>query len=301
MRLAQSIKTWQVNPMKSIYFLSNREQCQKNHEDLLLAKACEDRGLHVQIKPWDLSDLASVENECFLIRSTWDYHQHLESFLARLEALEVNGNQIYNPLSLVRWNADKIYLKEMMDQSLPVYPTEFVRLDSEETLREFYCKNQKEGIVVKPRVSASAHGTFLLSSDASEADLKNAFNELRGRDILIQKFAREIVEEGEWSLVFLAGDFSHAILKSPKNGDFRVQEEYGGKSLLKSPSVQMLHAARSIVGSLPEVPLYARVDLVASQQGALLIELELIEPFLFLEYFPESIEKFSQLLFSSKA
>ncbi len=267
----------------------------------MLAKACENRGLHTQITPWNLSELDSVKNECFLIRSTWDYHRHLKSFLDRLEALEVNGNQIYNPLSLVRWNSDKIYLKEMIDQSLPVYPTEFVRLDSEETLREFYSKNQKEGIVVKPRVSASAYGTFLLSSDASEADLQRAFNELRGRDILMQKFAREVVEEGEWSLVFLGGEFSHAILKSPKTGDFRVQEEYGGKSLLKNPSGQMLNAAHAIIEFLPEVPLYARVDLVASQKGALLIELELIEPFLFLEYYPESIENFSQLLCYSKA
>lgn len=227
---------------------------------------------------WDRFDAA-------VIRSTWDYHKHPAEFLAALEEIGRAGTRLANPLELVRWNARKTYLRDLEARGLPVVPTLWdPRPDA-----SLFDELGTDEIVVKPVVSASAFHTYRLRRGE---DMKAAFE---GREVLVQPFLRSIVEEGEYSLFFFGGEISHAVLKSPKEADFRVQEEHGGLIEPIEPPAFLIELGHRIVESLPVSPLYARVDLAALDSGDYaLMELELIEPSLYFRTDPESPRRFAR-------
>lgn len=223
--------------------------------------------------------------EAVVIRSTWDYHKHPGEFLAVLEEIGRSGVRLANPLELVRWNARKTYLRDLEARGLPVVPTvwdrdRFGELDADE-------------IVIKPVISASAFHTYRLRrGDRWSSEMEAAF---AGREVMAQPFLRSIVEEGEFSLFYFGGELSHAVLKSPKEEDFRVQEEHGGLIRPVEPPASLIELGRRIVESLPVAPLYARVDLARLDSGGYaLMELELIEPSLYFRTDPESPRRFAR-------
>lgn len=226
--------------------------------------------------------------DAVVIRSTWDYHKHPGEFLAVLEEISRSGARLANPLELVRWNARKTYLRDLETRGLPVVPTvwdrnRFGEMDADE-------------IVIKPVISASAFHTYRLRrGERWSPEMEAAF---AGREVMAQPFLRSIVEEGETSLFYFGGEPSHAVLKSPKEADFRVQEEHGGLIEPVDPPAPLVDLGRRIVESLPVPPLYARVDLArldsGGDSGYALMELELIEPSLYFRTDPESPRRFAR-------
>ena len=154
-------------------------------------------------------------------------------------------------------------------------------------------------LVLKPAVSASAHNTFRLTNSADDVALGRAVDALQGTDYLAQAFAEQIIQEGEFSLFFFNGEYSHAIIKTPKASDFRVQEEHGGLIRPAEPSSSLMSRAVQALRALGTIPLYARVDLVrlaGNQQDFALMELELVEPALYFKMDPLSPGRFAQAL-----
>jgi hypothetical protein len=214
--------------------------------------------------------------------------------LAALKAIESSRTPLANPLSLVRWNLSKDYLRELGTRGVRVVPTIWSRglrlRELEEAFNTFAC----DEIVIKPSIGASAGDTYRLthaSAREKAAELESVFSD---RDFMTQPFLQAVVEEGEFSLFYFGGRFSHAVLKSPKPRDFRVQEEHGAAIHSVAAPRESLHTAERILQQLEISPLYARVDLVRDgDRDFFLMELELIEPALYFRTDEQAADRFA--------
>jgi glutathione synthase/RimK-type ligase-like ATP-grasp enzyme len=218
-----------------------------------------------------------------LIRSTWDYIDERELFLQVLGAIERSSCLLFNTLDTVRWNSDKSYLLDLAERGVPTIPT--VRASHPDIggwLEQFGAG----GAVVKPRVGVGAAGVARLSGD----DVARAVGG-RAESLLVQPLVDSVLTEGEWSFVLIGGDFSHALIKRPAAGDFRIQSIYGGTVEPVTPSAADLEQAVAIARTLPGDPLYARLDLVRFGGELAVMELELIEPFLFFDHAPAAADR----------
>jgi glutathione synthase/RimK-type ligase-like ATP-grasp enzyme len=255
-------------------------------------------GVETQIVDWRRPDWrrAGVDYRGFdllVLRSCWDYHLRGAEFTEWLRhaASEV---AVLNDVETVLWNRNKFYLREMESQGIEIAPTIFATGREAIGAAE---RAQIEGwpkIVVKPAVSASAHNTRLLEGAALPRDAELA-QQMAGEPFLIQQFIPEIQTHGEISFIYIDGRFSHAVLKRPAAGDFRVQQEHGGSSEPFIPSAALMDQANRIAAAVPQVrdSLYCRLDAVATEGRLVLMELELIEPELFLGLADGAAERFA--------
>lgn len=214
-----------------------------------------------------------------VIRTTWDYQNHLPAFFSVLQEIETQ-TRLANPLELVKWNADKkVYLQDIESRGGKIVPTIWGNGNIE--IEEWFEQLQTDEIVVKPTIGANAQHTFRLRRGAIDTgELSEVFEK---RSYMVQPFMRGIVEEGEFSLFYFNGEYSHTILKTPKAGDFRVQEEHGGIIQPAEPPADLSATSEQIMKCISPAPLYARVDFVRTDAGEfVVVELELIEPSMYL-------------------
>ncbi len=217
------------------------------------------------------------------ICTPWDYPEHLQQFMRVLESIDASRALLLNELSLVRWNLDKRYLLDVEQRGHDIVPTRyyerFAGVDAD-TLFDVCGSNR---VVVKPAIGANAQDTFVLRrpiNDELRARLGQLFDR---RPFLLQPYMANIESEGEYSLFFFGGVYSHAIRKVPEAGDFRVQEEHGADILPAEPDARLLKTAASLFADIEPLPTYGRGDWVRDDAGRYrLMELELIEPSLYL-------------------
>jgi glutathione synthase/RimK-type ligase-like ATP-grasp enzyme len=244
---------------------------------------------------WRRADVDWRAFDGVIVRSTWDYQHDVAAFLALLERIEELGVRLANPASVIRWNARKTYLRELEARGVPIVPTHWGHAMSVETLRRMPHDLGVKECVLKPVVGANADDTYRISDSLSSADAARIASRFEGRDWMMQPFLRRVVEEGETSLVYFDGAYSHAIGKVPRAGDFRVQEEHGGTITLASPDPAMRAAAELVLASVGRSLLQARVDLVRLDDGTpVLMELEAIEPSLYLRLDPLAPSRFAE-------
>jgi hypothetical protein len=264
-------------------------------DDRLLLAPLRDRGIHAEPAVWDEPSVAWPSYDAIVLRSTWDYHLKPEKFVRWIDSLARATAQTWNSPTLVRWNANKTYLGDLDSRAVAIVPTIWPEAGDHTTLRE---KLQGLGwtkAVVKPRISATAYRTQLITVENADS-VQPLFDELRASPgVMVQKFMKSIVSEGEWSLMFFDGMFSHATLKTPASGDFRVQNDFGGSDRLADPPAHVLQSATRILQAV-EPTLYARVDGVVEDNQFHLMELELIEPMLFLCSHPAAPTKFAEAI-----
>ena len=218
-----------------------------------------------------------------ILGTSWDYTERKDEFVDRLTALEAASVMVCNPASIVRWNADKSYLKEMADRGVPSIPTLWLDDANTHAIARAMTELSATRIVAKRRVGAGAIGQFSFSSDAMPADSWRM-----GAPAMVQPFLQSICDEGEYSFIFIDGALSHALIKRPVSGDYRVQSLYGGREIAVEPDRRDREQAQHVIDALPfPVPLYARIDMVRGDDGQLrLMEAELIEPYLYPEQGP---------------
>ncbi|HXB54900.1 MAG TPA: hypothetical protein VN461_08970 [Vicinamibacteria bacterium] len=270
-------------------------------DDRLLVDELSRRGVSARPVVWNDPDVRWTTFELVVIRSCWDYHLRLSEFLGWLDRVEADGVQLWNPAPLVRSNAHKSYLQELKAAGLPVVPTAWLERGSTVDLGRLLRERGWSEAVVKPAVSASAFRTWRISAqNAASEDAHRALHELTAEgDVLVQPFLREIEKEGEWSFVFLGGEFSHAVLKRPAAGDFRVQAEYGGSALTETPPRSALSGAEAVAHYIKGPWAYARIDAVAAEGGLTLMEVELIEPYLFLGNHPKAAARLADAILTT--
>jgi glutathione synthase/RimK-type ligase-like ATP-grasp enzyme len=229
--------------------------------------------------------------DALVLRSTWDYHLRLADFRAWVSAVEARGLRLWNPPDTVRWNVDKAYLLEVERRGIPILPTRHAVRGSGVALPVLLREAGWEQVVVKPSISGGAFETWRAGPGAEDA--ARFARQLEAMDCLVQPFAPELVETGEWSLLFFRGRYSHAVLKRPTGGDFRVQEEFGGMVQPVEAPPDIVAAATRALEAAGHETLYARVDGVVRNGRLELMELELVEPSLFLETSPGAAERFA--------
>lgn len=241
--------------------------------------------------PWNAKGVDWGMFDAVVIRSTWDYQNAPQEFLATLESIEAR-TALFNPVSVCRWNLSKRYLQDMQSRGVDIVPTRWLDGLDGPVLDAMFDDMKTACIVVKPLVGANADDTFVLERDKPNSWQK-AMSMFDDRELMAQPFVDAILAEGEYSLFFFGGQFSHAILKRPAQGDFRVQEEHGGIITPVCPPNDLAEVGKSAIEQIGETLLYARVDLVRLQDGRIaLMELELIEPSLYFDQCPEAAENF---------
>ena len=257
-----------------------------NDDDRLLVSALDTQGVTAVPVVWDARDAAWGEFQGVLVRSCWDYHRRLPEFLAWIARLERAGIPLWNPPAVLRWNSHKTYLRDLAARGVRIVPTRWLVRGEPCGLSDLLRREAWSEAVVKPAVSASAHSTWRTSILAAIPDQPRLDDELEKGDVLLQPLVPEVLDPGEWSLVFFGGRFSHAVRKRPAAGDYRVQWEFGGSADARTAPHELIADAERVLAAVPGAPLYARVDGVAREGRLMLMELELIEPHLFLGWDP---------------
>lgn len=246
---------------------------------------------------WDQETLPKIgENDLVIVRTPWDYLKKFSNFMTWMASLP--EDRVHNSKSVLKWNAKKDYLRELESEGIPLLPTRWIFADDEESLREeILAAFPGLNIVLKPVLGAGAFQTYRLGPAEFPP-----IGEFTQRAAMIQPFMPEILTDGERSLVYFDGNFSHAILKKPKSGDYRVQESFGGEFSAFAPTATELAFGEKLMEYLrkkfpdADFPLYARVDYLTVKGVPHLMELELLEPDLYFHHVPEAAGRFTAAL-----
>ena len=255
-------------------------------------------GWEVQVVPWTRPPSPWDAYDAVVIRSTWDYPADPDAFLATLAGVERSGTPLFNPLDLVRWNVRKTYLRDLAARGVPVVPTVFRDRLGPGDLAGVLDEVAAAEAVVKPVVGANAHGAARVPRTPLREQAAAVEAYYAERALIAQPFVPHVTTEGEFSLFYFDGEYSHAVLKTPKPADFRVQEEHGGYVRPVEADDRLRGTAQAVLRALGEAPLYARVDLVRASDGTgfWLMELELIEPSLYFRMDPGAAVRFARAL-----
>lgn len=277
-----------------IAFVTSAAHADLTPDDRLAASALTDAGAEVVAAIWRDEAVDWRRFDLIVLRSTWDYYYHAAQFREWIDVMETTGAPIWNQPSTLRWNMEKTYLRDLERAGVPIVPT--VWLSGEEghgsDLGALLDERGWGEAIVKPVISANATRTWRVArSDVSDMSSRVAESMAIG-DVMLQPFIPEIQTRGEWSMMFIDGEFSHAVRKLPTAGDFRVQTTFGGASVADTPSKDVLTVARRAVEAAPERTLYARVDGIESAAGFVLVELEMLEPSLYFRTSPDGVLRF---------
>lgn len=227
--------------------------------------------------PIDWTRFAAV-----LVNCAWDYQDNHEAFLTTLDRIAALDVPVFNDPATVRWNIRKTYLRELEQKGIPIIPTHWPETP---TATDITAAMQAFGadVILKRQVGGGARAQVRYTRDNLPPP-----GPVMDRPGMIQPMIPAIATEGEFSFLFIDGEFSHALIKRPKSGDYRIQAAYGGVSQAIDPAPADRAAAQRVLDVLDVTPLYARVDMVRGEAGHLLLmELEVLEPFLFPEEGPQ--------------
>lgn len=273
--------------------VTSRKMPKADLDSDLLIDELADLGITAKIIPWD-SDINWSGVSLVLLRTTWDYfYRHLEfsKWVKKVSGL----TKLVNPSKLVLWNMHKSYLLYLEKKGVAIVPTILITKNQARDSAVIFNSLKFTEIVIKPAISGG--GVGVLMGKKSDPKLFDHLNELlKTHDVLIQPFVSDIIGNGEVSLIYFDGEFSHAIHKKSADGEYRVQEEYGGSVHLYNPDFRELKIAENILSKIAVLPTYARIDLVNYKNNPVLMELEIIEPELFLKNSAEGLKKFAQVL-----
>lgn len=232
-----------------------------------------ERGMSVHDVDWASEDEDWASFDAAMIGTTWDYWDHQDRFLQRLSEIEA-VTPLFNSAGLVRWNSHKGYLRELEARGAKMIPTLWIDDVTPEDASAAFETLKSDDLVFKRQVGAGADGQYRLSPSEPLPEMPHP--------MMVQAFQKTIQTEGEISFIYIDGNFCHALTKHAARGDYRIQSTYGGFERVYAPSEGDLEAAKAVLDTLDETPLYARVDMLRSEaDDLLLMELELIEPYLY--------------------
>ena len=279
-------------------------------DSAVLMKALERRGIKSHSVAWDDTSVNWTEPDLCIIKSASNYATKPESFIQWAKNVE-EKTRLWNNSGLVEWNHDKHYLMDLELRGVPIPPSIFVEKESDEKLSHILRGFDWSDIVIKPMISIGSFGLRRFRVDSLEAE--RYLTKLRKRgfsqkflgdtysfspgDAIVQQFIPEIAN-GEVSLLYFDGEFSHAVIKKAKAGDFRSHPIWGASVEKHAPSAEELRVGENVLNAMDPTE-YVRIDLVNTFKGPLIIEVELIEPFLFFDMFPETAEVFADHIKSS--
>jgi glutathione synthase/RimK-type ligase-like ATP-grasp enzyme len=272
-------------------------------DDQIAALELREHGVHVTPVIWDETDPGALaQYDMTVVRSIWNYHEHARTFRVWLDTVKTLNIPLLNPPELISWNSTKKYLSELNRMGdVPIVPTRWVAYDDPRAVQTIEAMDW-DRIVIKPEISGSANHTYLTQRE-NISKLANEILKIQERcDIMVQPFCDSVSTAGEYSLIYFNGkdgfEYSHAVLKTPKGGDFRVQEEWGGTIVPGESPKEYQTAAEKALAFIPGTWLYARVDVILYEESPCIAELELIEPHLYFRADPKAAGRFAKALLS---
>ncbi len=256
--------------------------------------AMAERGWQVRPVAWLDPKIDWDEFDAVYICTPWDYPDHPQRFLQLLETIDQSRAHLVNPLPLVHWTLQKTYLRDLEQQGASIVPSLWFDDIDVAGVEDWFTSIGSDTLVIKPVIGVSAHDTYVLNRPVDATLTAQLATTFADRPFFVQPFADNIRTEGEFSLFFFSGKYSHAILKTPKSGDFRVQEEYGADIRSVTPPSDLIAAAKDVLGLIAPEPVYVRIDYVRGNDGGFwLMELELIEPALYLRMDANAPDRFA--------
>jgi glutathione synthase/RimK-type ligase-like ATP-grasp enzyme len=267
-----------------------------HHDDGPLLEALADRDVPVRVLAWDDPSVDWTASPLVVVRSTWDYVPRRADFVAW--AARVGAcTQLWNPAEVIAWNTEKRYLRRMAEAGVATVPTRWLRKGADVSLAAVLDESGWEHAVVKPAVSAGSIGTVRLHRRDAVRQQGHLDALLAEGTVLVQPYLRRIETAGEVSVLWIDGEVTHAVRKRPRSGDFRVQAEFGGTEEPVPLDPGLVAAAEEAIRHIEDGCRYARIDLVEGPAGERwLIELELVEPQLFLRHSPEATARFADAI-----
>ena len=262
-------------------------------EDML--PLLQSKGFDITAAIWDDPTVDWTKYNVALLKTPWDYHFKYEEFKNWLNKIEAIGIKLLNDFNMVRWNMDKHYLKEISSAGFDVIPSFFIDKGWNGELLLFFNALQTEQLIIKPCVSAGSKNTIILHKDNCLREKSVVSSLVAESDYIIQPLMPQI-QDGEWSFIFFNGRYSHTIIKKPKAGDFRVQQHFGGTIIPVHPKQKYVDRAADYLRHFAKNAFYARVDGLMVKDEFVLMELELIEPFLYLSYGKNAVEYYCNAL-----
>lgn len=282
--------------LKLALLTSNAYPASMKPDDALLVEALSAQQIEVQSVDWNSPEISWTDFNAVLIYSTWDYYEDPNKFLNLLGEIEGLGVKVYNPSKVVEWNSSKTYLQELKELQLNTIDTLYISSCDLNSIQSRLIEKGWDGCVIKPQVSANGHNThrFNLASLDSVQVLFGNGEEL----LMVQPFAEEILLEGEWSFIFADNEFLHCILKKTPVDNFLVQS---GEKIPVEPDLWMVEEAKRIFTTIQQKfategleLFHARIDVIRRDGKLFIMEVELIEPSLYLRYFPDSIRRIAE-------
>jgi glutathione synthase/RimK-type ligase-like ATP-grasp enzyme len=249
---------------------------------------------------WDVKTLAWRSSpdwnqyDAVYICTPWDYPQHVDEFREVLASIDASSAMLFNDIEIVRWNLEKTYLRDVEARGDDIVPSSWHEDFESAEVTRYFEHHGVDKVVIKPTIGANAKDTFVLYDPVDAEMLATLQSTFSGRAFFVQPFIENIQTEGEFSLFFFNGTYSHAILKTPKSGDFRAQEEHGAAIIECEPPDELRQIAVQVFSHINPLPVYGRGDWVRGPDGRfLLMELELIEPALYLRTDGQSAARFA--------
>lgn len=265
-------------------------------DDATLIEGLRRRGLESRRVDWSRPDVDWSAFRGIVLRTPWDYFERYAEFSAWLDRVG-SLTTLINPLPQVRWNIDKHYLLDLEATGVSVVPTRMIEIGEELNLWARMREAGWEAAVVKPAISGAARHTYVVREESAET-VQTQLDELVGNEaLLLQPFVPSIQERGEVTLMMIDGHHTHAVRKIAADGDFRVQDDHGGRVVAHEASAAERALAEAAIAACSPRPAYARVDMVQGEDGRqLLMELELIEPELWLRMCPTAGDQLADVI-----
>ncbi len=262
-----------VNPTEDSEYVSNILW-----EDNLLKSALEKYDFNVIRVDWADPKFDWNSTRCAVFRTTWDYFDRFSEFDAWLSRVK-DQTMFINPIDQVRWNMNKTYLRDLKKKGVKIVETKFIEQRDARTLREIFLDMDCEDAVLKPLIAGAARHTYRINHNNID-EYEGIYHTLIYKEgMMLQPYQYSITSKGEISLMVIGGEFTHAILKKAKPGDFRVQDDFGGSVHNYEPGYLEMEFAEKVVKACDPMPAYARVDVMWDNAGDFVLsELELIEP-----------------------
>ena len=276
-----------------VVFITAADMPKPDPETHLIVDALKDKGVRADVISWE-SAMDWEKVPLVVIRTAWDYFKRLPEFLAWARHVD-EVTRLFNPYTVVEWNCHKRYLQVLSQKGIPTVPTILLEqgtvMDSTQTLFD----SGWNKVVIKPAISIGAIGA--MHGSTSEKSLAHHLDSLISKgDVLVQPFVSSVSTSGEVSIIYFDGEFSHAIRKLPKEGEYRVQDHHGGTVHPHDPAKEEYDVCSAALDAVPKATMYARVDLVAYNGSPAIMELELIEPALFLSSSSDGTKRFVEKL-----
>jgi glutathione synthase/RimK-type ligase-like ATP-grasp enzyme len=253
-------------------------------------------GWQVSTLSWRQTGTPWHDFDVVVVRSTWDYWNDVRAFLDTLRQID-DETRLANPLDIIHWNLEKTYLVDLESKGVGIVPTVWPDSVHAATFSRCFSELGTDQLVIKPVVGANGDDAFRITAGEAPQRLEEICSRFAAKRGLVQTFMPNILTEGEYSLFYFNGEFSHAILKTPKGSEFRSQEEHGGEIRLVTPESKLHMRGQKALAALSKTPLYARVDFVRDElDDFLVMEFELIEPSMYLRTDPDAPGRFAQAI-----